>query len=152
MPADPRPRGRFATRPVTIVAAIVLLLVLLGCMSISIGKFSGTGSGCTNEADGIFCQEGEVTVPAQQVREVFYPAAYVHAPNLEVNDTFHDCVVVAQREDSFSVRNDAGHGVTVSWKARGVRAATIAVPPPAPPPETHLPAAPVPVEVTGKER
>jgi hypothetical protein len=156
MPADPRPRGRFAslllTRPAGFLAAVALLLILLGCMSISIGKFSGTGSGCTAEADGIFCQEGEATLAAGELREVYFPAPYAHLPNLEVSDTFHNCVLLHQREDSFSVRNDASYSVTVSWKARGMRAAPLAGPPP-PPPEPHLPPpAPVPSESTGKER
>jgi hypothetical protein len=134
------------TRQAGVVAAIALLVILLGCMSISIGKFSGTGS-CT-EADGIFCQEGEVTVSGGAVREVFYPAPYAHTPNLEVSDTFNHCELVEQREGSFKVRNASGFSVTVCWKARGVRAIPPPVPPPLPPPV--LPSEPLPAEPTGK--
>ena len=117
-----------------VVAAVVLLLILLGCMSISIGKFTGPPAGCT-EADGVFCQEGEVSVGPGELRQIFYPVGYVQPPNLEVSDTFHNCVLLHQQENSFTVRNDAGHSVTASWKARGMRAV------PAPP---HGPPEPVP--------
>ena len=136
MPSEPRLRGRFVywlTRPMTLVSAFALLVILLGCMSIEIGKFGSSGS--TTESDGTFCQEGEVTVSPGVIRDVYYPAPYVHVPNLEVSDTFHDCVLLTQREESFSVRNDSSHSVTVSWKARGIKATTTAaIPPPAPPP------------------
>jgi hypothetical protein len=141
MPPDPRSCGRL-THPAVVAAAGVLLLILLGCMSISIGKFGSTSS--TTESDGTFCQEGEVTLAANELREVFYPVPYVNTPNLEVDDTFHNCLLVAQRENSFSVRNDAAHSVTVSWKARGMRGTPVTarpavtvdavLPPPAGPP------------------
>jgi len=130
------------------VAAIALLLIFLGCMNIEIGKFGSSSSG-TTESDGTFCQEGEATIAPGVIREVYYPVPYGHPPNLEVGDTFHYCQLVSERENSFSVRNDSTHSVTVSWKARGLKA-------PGPPTESVLPPpAPVPVEVpesTGKAR
>ena len=150
MPLVPRSPGRFIspllTRQAGILAAVAVLVVVLGCMSISIGKFSGT------EADGVFCQEGEVTMAAQELREVFYPVPYAHSPNLEVSSTFHDCKLVSQREGSFQVRNEAYHSVTMSWKARGLRAAPVAVIPAVPAAPELPPPAPVPAESTGKER
>ena len=146
MPVVPRSRGRFVspllTRKAGVIAAVALLVILLGCMSISIGKFTGTGT-CT-EADGIFCQEGEVTLAAGELRQVFYPAPYAQPPNLEVSDTFHNCVLIHQQESGFTARNDAGHSVTLSWKARGTRP-TPPVLPPAP-----VPAGGPPTETTGK--
>jgi hypothetical protein len=137
------------TRPVGLLAAFILLIILLGCMSISIGKFSGTSG--TTESDGTFCQEGEATVSPGVIREVYYPVPYAHTPNLEISDTFNNCILVTEREGSFSVRNDSSHSVSVSWKARGQKAAPPAV---VVPPESVLPPpAPVPVEVpasTGK--
>ena len=145
MPADPRPRGRFIswlTRPVGLVGAFTLLVILLGCMSISIGKFGSSGG--STESDGTFCQEGESTVPPGVVHEVFYPAPYAHTPNLEVSDTFNYCVLVVQREGSFSVRNDSSHTVTVNWKARGIKAT--AAPVVLPPEPVIPPPAPVPLD------
>jgi hypothetical protein len=58
-------------------------------------------------------------------------------------------VLVCQRDGSFSVRNDASHSVTVSWKARGMKAAPVKVLPPPGPSEPVLPPpAPVPSEST----
>jgi hypothetical protein len=152
MPLVPRSPGRFSssllTRKAGVFAAVAVLVILLGCMSISIGKFTGTDSG--TEADGTFCQQGEVTVAPGTVREVFYPMPYAHPPHLEATDMFTHCVLVQQREDLFSVRNDASHSVTVSWKARGVKAAVI--PDPAPPPPVPVPAGSPPGEATGKAR
>jgi hypothetical protein len=154
MPSVPRSHSRFVSLPLTrragaLGAAAVVFLILLGCMSISIGKFGATP--CCTEADGIVCQEGEVTVGAGELRQVFYPVPYVHPPNLEMTDTFHNCVLVHQQENSFTVRNDAAFSVTASWKARGVRTAP---PPPEPtllPPPAPVPAGePPPAEATGK--
>src|SRR5262249_9641530 len=70
MPSVLRFRGRLVPPPLTrktgVLAAVAVLVILLGCMSISIGKFTGTGT-CT-EADGVFCQEGEATLAAGELR------------------------------------------------------------------------------------
>jgi len=142
MPVVPRSRGRFVspllTRKAGVIAAVALLVILLGCMSISIGKFTGTGTSA--EADGIYCQEGEVPLVAGELREVFYPAPYAHTPNLELGGGLTHCELVEQHEDSFKVRNKSDFSVMISWKARGVRAPA----PAPPPPEPVLPPAPVP--------
>jgi hypothetical protein len=135
MPADSRPLGRLVSRPAAVLATVVLLVILLGCMSISIGKFSGTTDGTTT-SDGVYCQEGEVSVPANSVRDIYFPAPYAHTPNLEISDTFHHSELLDQKADSFRVRNTAGYAITVSWKARGTRASVAApvLEPPAPVP------------------
>ncbi len=127
-----------------IVAAVAVLAILLGCMSISIGKF-GTTSG-TTEVEGVLCQEGEATVPPGVVWQVHYPLPFLHPPNLEVSDMFHHCVLIAQDEGSFQVRNDSSSSVNVSWKARGLRAAPVPVV--VPPADPALPTSPVPADGT----
>jgi hypothetical protein len=154
MPLDPRPRTRFVSRPVGVAAAAVLLLILLGCMSISIGKFSGVTDGTTT-SDGVYCQEGEINVPGNSVREVFYPAPYTSPPNLEISDTFSHGELLLQNEASFKVRNTSSLAITVSWKARGVRVGSATVLPQAPAEPALPPPAPVPSESTeppGKAR
>jgi hypothetical protein len=109
---------------------VTLLAILLGCMSISIGKFTG---GTTEE--GVLCQEGEVSIPGWAEREVFYPVAYARPPHLEVGaDAFE---LVEQKEDSFKVKNRRGFSETCRWQAKGVKAtpASVAVPAPPAPPE-----------------
>jgi hypothetical protein len=122
------------SRRAGVVAAVAVLVILLGCMSISIGKFGTTGS--TIEADGVLCQEGEATVPPGVIWQVHYPIPFLHPPSLEVGDTFHRSVLIGQDEGCFRVRNDSSSTVTVSWKARGLKAtvAPVVVPPPEPPP------------------
>jgi hypothetical protein len=152
MPSVPRSPSRFVSRPLTrragVLAAAMVVLILLGCMSISIGKFGG---GSCAEADGVFCQEGEVTLPPNTVREVFYPVPYANRPNLEISDLFSHGELLEQKEVSFKVRNETAFAVTLSWKARGVRVIS-----PTPEPTLTPPPAPVPVdgappaETTGK--
>jgi hypothetical protein len=134
------------TRRMAVVAAVALLAILLGCMSISIGKF-GTMTGAT-EVEGVLCQEGEATVPPGVVWQVHYPLPFLHPPNLEVSDTFHHCVLISLDQCSFQVRNDSTSTVTVSWKARGLRAAPVPVV--VPPTDSALPAAPVPADTTAR--
>jgi hypothetical protein len=159
MPASPRPSRRFAFSPLGrtlgIGAAIALLFILLGCMSISIGRFSSTGS--TTADDGTFCQEGEVTVPGNCVREVYFPVPYAHPPNLEVSDTFNHGELLEQKEGSFKVRNSSAFSLTITWKARGIKVGAVPIAPLPPVPiEPPLPPAPVPVDApldsTGKAR
>ena len=144
MPSVPHSLSRFVSWPLTrragvLGAAAVVFLILLGCMSISIGKFGGPA--CCTEPDGTFCQEGEVSVPANTVREVFYPVPYANRPNLEISDLFSHGELLDQKETSFKVRNASSFAVTLSWKARGVRVIS-----PTPEPTLTPPPAPVPVE------
>jgi len=128
--------------PVTITVAGILLAILLGCMSISIGD----NSGCRTEGD-VLCQEGDVTVKAGCDSEVHYPIPYAKVPNLEVSDCFRDCSTVMELADCFRVRNESTFTRKVHWKARGLRAVPVVVP--LPPPSTEAapvlhPPAPVP--------
>lgn len=119
----------------------MLALVFLGCMSISIGRFSNS----TPFEDGTFAQEGEVNVPGNGVLQVFYPAPYASPPNLTAEDTFNHLRIVEQTPGYFRVENTGGLSAKCCWKARGVRAAVIhpdspaGGPPPVPPPPLQPP-------------
>ena len=128
-----RPAHTLASRRVGTAAAAVALLIVLGCMSLSIGKFT---SGVTDET-GALCQTDEVTLPSGCDREVFYPVPYAGPPHLDVGNTpFNEIVLVEQKEDRFRVRNHSAFSKTMTWKARGVRTAgaPVVVVPPVPPP------------------
>jgi hypothetical protein len=121
-----------------VAAAVVTLLIFLGCMSISIGEK-------TTEIvnDGSFVQEGNVRLRAGAEQVIWYPIPYASPPNLQMDDD--DCVILEQREDHFRVGNTDHHfSSSTHWKARGVKA----TPPPVDPPPLAapgLPPAPVPV-------
>jgi hypothetical protein len=115
-----------------ISAAVLLVSIFLGCMSIEIGGFGR----CSEE--GVSCQKGSVTLPAGATEDVYYPVAYCRPPNLELSGPCNDYVLVDQKEDHFQVRNtDRSCSTTVHWKARGVRAGpppAVIVPGPSPTP------------------
>jgi hypothetical protein len=154
MPPDPLLPGRApARKTVVLLAAVTLLVILLGCMSISIGKF---GSSPPPEDDGMLCQGGEVELALAAERDVYYPVPYPSPPHLDISDPFGKCELVEQKPDHFRVRSTfeksaLGGPFTLKWKAKGLK-----MPPPAPPPgPAPLPAEPVPVdhpEPPGKPR
>src|SRR5262249_42278423 len=115
------------SRAAGILATTVIVLIVLGCMSISIGG-SGDQASCTEE--GCLVQKGEVTVQSGCEIKVYYPITYVHVPNLEVSSTFDEMEVVSQHEDYFRIRNSSSFSRTAHWKARGERANPCGSPPP----------------------
>jgi hypothetical protein len=128
---SPAARGRRRTvrlllsRPVGALAAAVLVLIILGCMSLS---FGGLSIGCRSEPDGTLCQEGDVKLLAGQDQEIFYPIPYVSPPNLELSGDVDHCEIIEQKPDHFRIRNPKGATSCPHWRARGLRAS---VPPPA---------------------
>jgi hypothetical protein len=123
----------------------VLVALLLGCVSLSIG--CGDKTRLVPSDDGTLVQSGEAKVPGDAELDIFYPAPFAGPPNLTVDDTFNHCVVVSQFPDHFRVKNTFGIRQEMKWTARGVRAvpvvpAVLAVPqtPPPPPPTTDAPA------------
>lgn len=129
------------------IAAALAAVVVLGCMSISIGKF--TGSTFTDDA-GALCQSDEEEIKPGCEQDIYYPIPYASVPHLTLSSTpFDQVVLVEQREDRFRVRNTGAFTYKITWKAKGLRATTVVtVPPPLPPvvpvPPTP-PAAPPPV-------
>jgi hypothetical protein len=148
------------SREVGLLATGLVVLIFLGCMSLSFGERSAEAPApdC-----GPLVQKGEVTVPAGTEQDVYYPIPFASPPNLTIRDMIEECVVVDQKPDHFRIRNERKLGVSVcghvavQWTARGLRAsanpapASAALPVPATEPlrsETaaSLPAGPVPVE------
>jgi hypothetical protein len=126
------PGARFAafqsvvfSRPSAILAAVLALLIVAGCMSLNIGGNS--------DENGALVQTGTVSVPANAELEVYYPVPYAGPPNLEIEDWHQDCVITEQKDNHFRIRNNHGSwSRNVSWKARGLRVppAVIVNPPP----------------------
>jgi hypothetical protein len=157
MPADPSARRTpfldslsraLLSRPAGVAAGSVTLLILLGCMSITLGGRTVSYENVT--AEGITTFEGEAHVAGNSCQDVYYPAPFAGRPNLDVTDAWGDCAVIDQRNDFFRLQNTSAFARTARWKARGVRA-TPAPPPvlaPAPdpaPPAPGLPPEPAPV-------
>jgi hypothetical protein len=140
--ASPPPRKRSVSGIVGVLAAVLLTVVFLGCMSLSFGERTVVES---KTQPDVLEQEGTMPFRGGAEQDVYYPIPYSHPPNLVV-DAF-SCEVVEQKEDHFRVKF-SHHGVdgrSVPWKARGVRYVPPApvIPVPAPPP--GLPPAPGPV-------
>ncbi len=147
----PPPHNSQPPNPYRSAAALaggLMVLVFLGCMSISIGGPSDVRPG---DAE-CFVQEGKVHLLPNGSELVYYPIPFAHTPNLELCGGFfeNEWNLVEQQEDHFRIASTSksATGTWVSWKARGLKAtqAAPAVPPPVPPPSPEtLPAAPVPL-------
>jgi hypothetical protein len=137
-----------SSRSAAILASVVIAVIILGCMSISIGRHIEEH---VSSDDSLLVQEGEVRLRPGCTQDVCYPVPYARAPNLEVTDTFDHCEVIVQKEDFFRVVNhDVHFSRTACWKARGLKACVSPLPPVTPPvtsPPTAaaLPPEPIPV-------
>jgi hypothetical protein len=126
------------------LAVIAWTVIILGCMSISIGgRHVTTG----HHEDGAFVQEGKVQLGPGCEQDVFYPIPYACPPNLQIDRGCHHCVLVLQKEDRFRICNPGVFARTVEWTARGVRA----MPPPPVVPVPATPALPPPTPVPNGE-
>lgn len=122
-------------RKVTAAALAVWGLIILGCMSISIGGKHFSAAPCEN---GTFAQCGETPILAGCEQDIYYPIPYASPPYLEIDGTFSECTIVEQHADHFRVKSTASHfSRNVKWTAKGVKAIPPLVPhvpPPAPQP------------------
>jgi hypothetical protein len=155
MPPLPPRRPWRLSRPAGAIAGVAVALIVLGCMSLSIGGNHAPyceedRTGVTTDASGVCMQKGKVTVQPGCEEQVFYPVPFAEVPNLQLRQARGigvDFAVTGQDRRFFTVKNtDTVLPRTFQWTARGLRA-TEAVPPPVPPP---LPPQPVPVEETPK--
>src|SRR5262245_48508598 len=94
-------RGVLLRRMVLVTACLLFLAIVLGCMSLSIGSHHEAVS---NDESGAM-ERGKVTVPAHQELDVYYPVAFASPPNLTVDSTWDDCLVVNQAADHFRIKN-----------------------------------------------
>jgi hypothetical protein len=132
------------------LAAAAFVLIVLGCMSFSVGGRTVIETPNDNPHE----QRGEVDVRPGAELDVFYPQPYVRTPNLSISSTFDEIDLLEQHTDHFRVRNtDQFFRRTLSWKARGLiegPPAPIPIAPQTPPPSSPIapinpaPAAPVP--------
>jgi hypothetical protein len=136
MSMPPRLVDKLLSPPVGAAAACVVLVIVMGCMSLSIGN--RTVEAPPNE-EGMLCQQGEAHVPANSAQFIRYPLPYPRKPNVEISCTFDDCLIAEEHEDGFLLRNPNCLSRTVTWKARGIKCETPPATPIAPPPPT-LPA------------
>lgn len=137
------------SRPVGALAGVVIVLIILGCMSLS---FGGLSIGCKTEPDGTVCQEGKVSLHQGQEFDVYYPVPYASPPNLEISGDSDNCEILEQKADHFRIRCKGAADAAPHWQARGLKppaaAPTVIVTPPAPPavpPPTE--GAPIPLPV-----
>ncbi|HEY7157155.1 MAG TPA: hypothetical protein VH575_24590, partial [Gemmataceae bacterium] len=89
------------SRSVGALAGVVIVLIILGCMSLS---FGGLSIGCKTEPDGTVCQEGKVNLHQGQELDVYYPVPYTSPPNLELSGDADKCEIVEQKADHFRIR------------------------------------------------
>jgi hypothetical protein len=142
------------SRSAACVATCLAALIVLGCMSISLGGHSVEEVKVTPETSAVLLQEGRIPVRPGGEQDVYYPVAYSSRPNVEIDDPLGLCDIVDQKENCFRVRFHAnsGNGAQVlTWKARGAHVPQPAVAQPAPATETVQPAAsasPAPVPVS----
>ena len=142
------------------LAAVLSLLVMVGCMNINFGDWGSSPSSAGSDANGVLAQDGRIAVRAGSEQVIYYPVAYTAPPNLELEDSAHQCDIVEQSETCFRVRfrgNVTSSQQWLSWKARGVRpsaapAATTATSVETAPPATLAPPAPVPVVPASGQR
>jgi hypothetical protein len=157
---SPAPRDRFVGRLLTrqggAVAAVLVLLIILGCLSVE----HSSESKSVADGDGTYGQEGTIKLNPGEERDVYYPVPYVTPPYLELSDTAV-CPLLAQQATYFHVRNNDPSPRTVEWKARGVKGKVVqtiapssspAVPPLPPPVPVPVEPAAEQVEPPGKAR
>jgi hypothetical protein len=119
------------SRPVGVLAGAALLLIFLGCMSLSIG--------CKPDGDGTICQEGKVCLQGEEERDVYYPVPYASPPNLEISDGGSWYEIIEQKADHFRIRSGgAAHSDRHSaWASDGAAAANERLPGSATCTDTH---------------
>jgi hypothetical protein len=139
-----------AALALTLIVGCVLLFSLEGCLSISVDS---------RKDNSVLEQEGELEVPHESSRDVYYPQPFQCNPNLEVTTqgSLDTCEVIVQEPDHFRIKNIRLFSAKVKWKARGLKAGSLPVvhpPDPAPPVPSapELPPRPVPIDPANTNR
>jgi len=105
-----------------VVLVIVCSLLSMGCLSLNFGNWTSHN----NEDPSVLSQTGSARVTKGQIADIYYPVPYASAPNVELDDMFHNYEIVEQKADHFRVRNNSGSW-DVKWTARGMRVAQPAI-------------------------
>jgi hypothetical protein len=131
---------RVLPRLVPALAALLMLGIFLGCMSLNIG------SRVCSELEGeVLEQCGQVNVRPDEEQLVYYPIPYASPPNLTLERCFpaEYARIIDQQADHFRILVTGfttPKAVEIDWTARGIPAPRVAptpavpVPPPCPPP------------------
>ena len=130
MSTHPRIADKLLSPPVGVTAACVVLAIVMGCMSLSIGNRTVE---TPPSEEGVLCQSGEARILPNSSQFVRYPIPYPRKPNVEIGCTFDDCLIQNEREDGFMLQNPNCLSRTVTWKARGLKCEPPPVTPSAPP-------------------
>ena len=107
------------SRPVGAFAATLIVAIVAGCMSFSIG--GKTSHHVTSEApseDGVFLQQGVARMKGNHDLDVFYPVGYQHPPNLELGGDSEHCGIV-DGEDHFRLHSASPFKAECSGRSRG---------------------------------
>ena len=130
MSTHPRIADKLLSPPGGVTAACVVLAIVMGCMSLSIGNRTVE---TPSSEEGVLCQSGEARIPPNSSQFVRYPIPYPRKPNVEISCTFDDCLIQNEQEDGFMLQNPNCLSRTVTWKARGLKCEPPPVTPIAPP-------------------
>jgi hypothetical protein len=150
------------TRAASVAGAIVILAIVIGCMSFSVGNGEVVREESTSEivpvgygpGDALFKQDGKIHVPPDCSLDVYYPLPYYSRPNLTIEGGEGHVKVLLQHRDHFRIHNDGLFERDIFWVALGTRlvstpGAEVLTPvkseQPAPLPR-ELPAEPIPVQ------
>ena len=150
------PQGPLFSRRAGVTAAVVIVLIFLGCMSLGgdthvevVAPEAQESPNPNLVADGMLEQDGRATIPGGSEQDVYYPIPFFGPPNLVLTGDTNYVKLISQRRDHFRVKNvsDNTHFQgSIHWQAKGVKALVLA--PGATlnaPPLRGLPGEPVPV-------
>jgi len=117
-----KPPSVFVRYGWTVLVATVVSAVVATGVSVIINLIAaGIGP-----RDDRFIQEGNVTVPLNGEREVFYAIPFAGPPNLDLrrlNGDINALKIKEQKADRFVLRYEAGMGfpAELHWRAEGMR-------------------------------
>jgi hypothetical protein len=103
-------RKLFSPRRAVTLAALLVVLLPLGCMGLQLG----------HSDDGLV-QEGEVNIQPKQEVDVYFATPYAGAPELEAYWPGR-CEITEVKDTHFRVRNNGGAAHKLAWKASGIAA------------------------------
>jgi len=113
MVTQPARRVSRFERAFAALGAAAFFVFALGCMSLNFGSVETRSESSPN------AETGTVTLPANQTIEVYYPNPYLATPNLRVENSGNDCIVVEQKPNYFRIQNRTANAREITWKARG---------------------------------
>ncbi len=118
IPAQPPPLAKDGgrERAITIIAAAIVAALVAVVLVFGLQSFQANVP-----RQETLPQQGEMTVPAGETVDVFFPIPYVSPPNVTLSGSFADDVVISdQKADSFKLKNRSkSFSRSVHWRAEG---------------------------------